>query len=217
MVRSFFSPEGEISMEYILLWMHLTFHCPPAATVQNDVCGKLINSVPIQWERCVTERYTGRRRKSDRRMEKTWQAEGAMDLHSLLRWSFWHLCRATCYMELLQELSGLSGKHTAHRHTHLAWRMKKRHIMFLCVCLCAQLPRLPWRVVTELKSLSHNIISLHLCGVDLNWMADYSEPALLSSPHEAYGAFIGTYGRPPACLSAHVCVCAYDESIWPLG
>lgn len=48
---------------------HLTFHHPPAATIQSDVCENLINSAPIQWEHFVTakrkkegEELPGRRR-----------------------------------------------------------------------------------------------------------------------------------------------------------
>lgn len=52
---------------------------------------------------------------------------------------------------------------------------------------------------------AHSIISLHLWGVDLSWMADYSLPVLLSSPHEAYAAFSSTYCSSLACL----CVCVY--------
>lgn len=54
--------------------------------------------------------------------------------------------------------------------------------------------RLLWMLVIELTSLSHNIISLHLWGVDLSWMADYSLPALLSPPHEACSTFTGILG-----------------------
>ena len=79
----------------------------------------------------------------------------------------------------------------------------------LRMCLCA---RQPWMVVIEPKSLSHNIISLHLWGVDLSWMADYSQPGLLSSPCEAWN----TYGCPSACLSASACARVWWKHLTPV-
>lgn len=72
-------------------------------------------------------------------------------------------------------------------------------------CVCTRLPCLLWMVVIELKSSTHNFISLHLWGVDLNWMADYSQPALFSAPHEASTASVGMYGCLPTC-AVHLCV-----------
>lgn len=66
------------------------------------------------------------------------------------------------------------------------------HVSFACA---GKMKKRPLQMVaTELKTLAHNIISLHLWGVDLSWMADYSLPALLSSPHEACSAFTAMHG-----------------------
>lgn len=77
-------------MEHILLGTLLhTLSLP--VTVQNNVCEKLINTLPIQCERWVT----------DTQSEGEKLAEEARDLTSLLRRSSRHLCRGrVCCMEL---------------------------------------------------------------------------------------------------------------------
>ena len=114
----------------------------------------------------------------------------------------------------------LSLSHT-HTHTHQRTGSTPRQpgmcladgptpALVSCACVCAQDSR-EW-IVIEPKSLSHNIISLHLWGVDLSWMADYSQPGLLSSPCEAWN----TYGCPSACLSASVCARVWWKHLTPV-
>ena len=191
----------------------LTFRRPPAATEQNNVCGKA-NKYVGATIRTLGYRKILRERKKASTKEVEELGEGAMNLISSLE------------MELLtfvwsQSAVDTWNTHThTHTHTHTSLSLSHTHThtrtgstprqpgmcladggtpaLVSCVCDCA---RRPWMVVIELKSLSHNIISLHLWGVDLDWMADYSQPGLLFPTREAWH----TYGCPSACLSTSVC------------
>ncbi len=177
-----FSPEGEISMEHFLLWMlQHTLNLPSSPRrYSTKRCLWKANKLSANTMRTPGYRKIHRERKKERKTEgeelagrrsRGFKFLAEME-HLTFVWS--QLLHGGDVGAFRPELK----THTSHTrtgpHVSLAWRMERRQILCLCACLDAPLPRLLWMVVIELRSLSHNIISLHLCGVDPNWMADYS-------------------------------------------